>query len=171
MKQEEFPRPHSGIKDQQPFGINGGQIDRAHVVVDLENVCGGSEAVASRSLRAYGAVSSIIPVQPAQVVVAVGIHAWTTSPQLGFQWPNARFLVGRGVDGADMRLMEDLLEEPQARRSSNVTIVSGDGRFASAARELRSYGVDVLVAAHAHNLSRRLRDAASRVVYLPPIAA
>lgn len=171
MMQHQDPRPHGGNLNQALRLVLGGHVDRTHMVVDLENVCGGSDAVASRSLHAYNALSTLVPLDRAQVVVAVGIHAWMTSPQLGFQWPNARFLVGRGVDGADLRLMEDLIDEPQARRSSHVAIVSGDGRFADAANYLRGAGVEVLVISHPHNLSRRLRDAASRVQYLPLIAA
>ena len=172
MMQQHFPQPHKGGTTGQAFRlVPGGHVDRTHMVVDLENVCGGSDAVAAHSLGAYNALSSVIPMDRAQVVVAVGIHAWMTSPHLGFQWPNARFLVGRGIDGADLRLMEDLVEEPQARRSRCVAIVSGDGRFTEAAVELRDAGVEVLVVAHAHNLSRRLREAASNVLYLPPIAA
>jgi uncharacterized LabA/DUF88 family protein len=79
--------------------------------------------------------------------------------------------VGRGIDGADIRLVEDLLDEPQAKRSSHVVIASGDGRFATAARELRESGVHVTVVAPVMKLSRRLRENADELLYFPPLAA
>lgn len=148
-----------------------GLVDRTHIVIDLENLCGGSDSVSARSASAYRAVSQVVPFDRSQVVVAVGVNAWSQSPMLGFEWPNARFLVGRGINGADLRLVEDLIEEPQAQRSARVVIASGDGLFADAAVRLRSQGVTVRVVAMAHSLSHRLRDAASEVVYLPLVAA
>lgn len=148
-----------------------GKVNRSHVVVDLENLCGSANNVRKYSSKAYAGLGSVVSLDGAQIVVAVGIQAWTTCPELGFQWPNSRLLVGRGIDGADLRLVEDLIDEPQAKRSSRVVIASGDGRFAIPARELRSLGVHVTVVAHSFNLSARLRRAADQVLYMPPLAA
>jgi hypothetical protein len=151
--------------------VSFGKIDRSHVVVDLENLCGSSNNVPRLSPMAYAGLNSLIRLDRAQVVVAVGIQAWTQCPELGFQWPNSRLLVGRGVDGADLRLVEDLLDEPQAKRSSRVVIASGDGRFADPALELREAGVHVTVVAHSSKLSGRLRRAANEVLNFPVLAA
>ena len=160
-------RGSAGLFRFTPTGL----VDRTHIVIDLENLCGGSDSVCARSAGAYRAVSQVVPFDRSQVVVAVGVNAWSQSPMLGFQWPNARFLVGRGVDGADKRLVEDLIDEPQAQRSARVVIVSGDGLFADPAARLRDHGVSVCVVAPAHSLSRRLREAASEVLYLPHVVA
>lgn len=148
-----------------------GLVDRTHVVIDLENLCGGSDSVSARSAGTYRALAEVVPFHRSQVVVAVGVNAWSQSPMLGFEWPQARFLVGRGINGADLRLVEDLIDEPQAQRSARVVIASGDGLFAEPALRLRSRGISVSVVAVAHSLSRRLREAASEVLYLPHVAA
>ncbi len=137
------------------------------MVVDLENLCGGSDHVEANAGRAYKALSTIIPMDRAQVVVGVGVHAFTTCPYLGFQWPGSRIVVGRGIDGADQRLVEDLIDEPQAARSSTVVIASGDKYFADAARSLRSRGVHVVVVARQFSLASSLKEAASEVRYIP----
>jgi hypothetical protein len=147
------------------------KVKRSHVVVDLENLCGSSHNVSRFCTQAYNNLSTVISLDGAQVVVAVGISAWNKCPNLGFVWPNSRLLVGRGIDGADLRLVEDLLDEPQAKRSSHVVIASGDGRFAEPARELRGSGVHVTVVANPMTLSSRLRDSADQVLYFPPLAA
>jgi hypothetical protein len=146
------------------------RVDRSHVVVDLENLCGGSEAVDKRASAVRQALSPVIEGPNTQIVVAVGINAWRKAPMLSFLWPNARFLVGRGVDGADLRLVEDLIDEPQAVRSSRVVIASGDGRFAEPARALRDSGVHVVAVSYPKSLSRRLRASVNEVQFLlPPV--
>jgi len=175
-----------GVTMQKPFhlgdgahGSHGGslslgrgtQVDRLHMVVDLENLCGGSELVARGAEAAYRAISNVVRLDKAQIVVAVGVNAWRQSPQLGFMWPGARFLVGRGVDGADIRLIEDLVEEPQALRSARVVIASGDGRFEDAALHLRAHGVYTIAVARSGCLSRRLGDAVDEIRYLPMASA
>ena len=152
-------------------GTVSGLVDRTHVVVDLENICGNAKLVPQRAAKAFEVVSNVVSFDRAQLVVAVGISAWLKTPDLAFQWPKARILVGYGVDGADLRLVEDLLDEPQASRSARVVIVSGDGRFVDPAIELAAQGVEVTVVAQAHKLSRRLAEAATHVRHLPLIAA
>jgi uncharacterized LabA/DUF88 family protein len=144
-----------------------GLVDRSHIVVDLENLCGGSDSVPKLASKMYRDLSKIVSFERMQVVVAVGINAWLKTPELGFLWPNARYLVGRGIDGADIRLVEDLVEEPQALRSARVVIASGDGRFANCAEILTEQGVEVMVVARHESLSRRLSAAASSVIFLP----
>jgi hypothetical protein len=169
MQLPSFPAFDSSTSELQFFSSL--KIKRAHVVVDLENLCGNSHNVSRFSAQAYSALNSLISLNGAQVVVAVGVSAWKQSPNIGFTWPHARLLVGRGIDGADLRLVEDLLDEPQAKRSSHVVIASGDGRFSAPARELRESGVHVTVVANAFTLSRKLRDNADQVLYFPPLAA
>jgi hypothetical protein len=143
------------------------RIDRSHVVVDLENLCGGSDAVARQSAVVRRSLSYLVDTARTQVVVAVGINAWVNAPLLGFEWSGARLLVGRGIDGADKRLIEDLVDEPQAARSARVVIASGDGRFAAAAEHLKARGAHLVVVSRPDSLSRRLRKAANEVHFLP----
>lgn len=126
--------------------------------------------MARQAATVRSVLSPMVDVPHTQVVLAVGINAWRKSPMLGFLWPNARLLVGRGVDGADRRLVEDLIDEPQAARSARVVIASGDGRFADPARVLRDRGVHVVAVAYQNSLSRRLRESVSEVRFLlPPV--
>lgn len=149
-----------------PAPHRSGLVDRVHLVVDLENLCGGSEGVPRHVSDAHSALSSAVPLQGAQVVLSVGVRAYRRTPQLPFVWNGARLLLGRGIDGADLRLLEDLLEEPQARRSSTVIIASGDGCFAPAATALRSRGVHTVALAREGTLSSRLRKAVNTYQYI-----
>ena len=168
MKHKQQHLPTSLLARQLPESLNLSPcVDRSHMVVDLENLCGGSEAVARHASSVYRALENTVSLDRTQVVVAVGVNAWGKSPNLGFQFPGARFLVGRGIDGADFRLLEDLIHEPQAGRSARVVIASGDGRFADAAQLLREAGVYLIGVSRVGCMSRRLRDAVHEVRHLP----
>ena len=98
-------------------------------------------------------------------VVMAANHNALLNAALG--WPHVRYRVRSGPDGADLELLDVLLNEDVATRFSHVVIGSGDGAFGGAARALRDLGVRVTVVSRRGSLSLHLaRAAAWDVVYL-----
>jgi hypothetical protein len=142
---------------------------RQVVLVDLENLCGGSDNVRLSAERVQAELLEALPAHDCrQVVVAYGEHVRRTCPDLPFAWSGARVLFGRGVDGADQRLLE-VLAEPA--RSSHVVLCSGDGIFTDAIARLQEAGSEVTVLARPGSIARRLQLAVQRVLTLSEPAA
>lgn len=143
-------------------------VERTFVVVDIENLCGGSAFVRENQ----AAVRDQFLSQPRGVnisVLACGSYAAESCPELAWDWNPARLFVRPGVDGADSALLDVLREDPAADRSARVEIWSGDHIFAEAALKLRRRGAEVSVFAPAGSLSRKLAGVASRVITLPSV--
>lgn len=146
---------------------NQSKADRTLVVVDLENLCGGSGRVAGFYLEARRAIEEVVGSRAVNYVIASGPRARGDTPSLPFFWPEARWLVGRGIDGADIALVDVLIEEPFAKSSQRVVVVSGDHRFAEVLHYLASIGVSTTVISTASALSHQCRLAAHHVVTIP----
>ncbi len=86
----------------------------------------------------------------------------------GFSWPGVRYLVRSGENGADLELLDVIRHEHVAERFSHVVIASGDGIFAPEGAGLVAKGCHLTVASRRDALSKRLRLAAHRVIYLDP---
>ena len=106
---------------------------------------------------------SIAPVERADhVIVAV-------NPMLamaaGSEWPGTRIRVGKGPDGADRALINEL-QDPRwvASHYDRVVIGSGDGIFASIIASMRGYGIAVGVLARERHVSRALKRSADFVM-------
>ena len=141
---------------------------RRLVAMDIENVNGGAVQDRYGASVAWQIVANAIDLDVNdQVVVGVGPSSLLAS---GMGHPDARFVLGRGLSGADRVLVDVLREERVADRFDEVMIVSGDGIFADAAAELSSQGVVVTVVCRSSQLSARLRLAAKHVVFLPEFA-
>jgi len=135
---------------------------RRIVVVDIENINGGtvrSEEAAGAAWRDVAATIGLAADE--QVVVGVGPSSLLAAAA---SYPQARFVMGRGLDGADHALLHVLFDERIADRFDEVVIASGDGIFAEAAARLASDGAHVTVVARYGHLSNRLRLAAGDVV-------
>ena len=137
---------------------------RRLVLVDIENVVGGAVVAPEAVLWAKANVRKVIDIDPDDQIVIGTSHIGLLST--GCAWPNLRYVVRSGPDGADLALLE-VLEENIADRFDEVVLVSGDGIFASTVSSLTHDGVTVIVVSHPDGLSSRLRIAASRVTYLP----
>ena len=140
---------------------------RVFCVVDLENLCGGSVKVAANSKRFHDwLVWYLEPYQVSQIVVATGTDAFRGDATVRWDWEPARWLVGHGIDGADMRLADVLLNEPTTANCDRIIICSGDGYFTQAAKTLSAKGCHVEVISSIESTSRELRQAASSsIVY------
>lgn len=143
---------------------------RRLVIVDVENVAGGAlrtPAMATWARRVVDRAASVAPGE--QVIVGVGTKDGLFHAKRA--WPKARVVVRLGQDGADRALLEVLGSESVADRFGALSIVSGDGIFAEAASALSGQGVDVTAFGWSEGMSKRLRLAAERVIYLDDLQA
>lgn len=85
---------------------------------------------------------------------------------MSFEFPSALRLWRSGPDGADLALIDQMLDLRVMRRFGRVTLCSGDGIFADSVAALASAGIHTTVVSWADRLSRRLHLAAHRIVML-----
>ena len=138
-------------------------------LIDIENLCGGSSQVHTFHELVRETIALYDTGNTSITVVAAGSFAVQCCPNLLWDWKGDRFLIGHGLDGADLRLLE-VLEEPTLSRVTDVEIWSGDHCFASIANVLIRKGVKVHVFARLGTLSESLRFAATRVTVLSELA-
>lgn len=137
---------------------------RTCVLVDIENLVRDAEE------------DRAVPVVLDQVLATLGIQASdhvivAAGPRLAaeafHQVPRrCRLLLGHGVDGADLALLEAVEPADLARRYDRVIVASGDGIFAPLVAELGRLGVAAHVACRPGDLSARLKLAARKVTAL-----
>lgn len=135
---------------------------RTLCLVDIENMACGSELRNAKVARLQRQIEATAELREGdQVVVAAG----PSKAQAAWQgWKgSARRLMGKGLDGADLALLETI-EDLQwvADRFKRVVIASGDHIFAPAVAALKARGVEVTVIAPPVGLSKQMRLAAGR---------
>lgn len=109
-------------------------------VVDIENLAGGSGGCADEAVARYRETVRVAPGDHA--VIASGP---TMLVAAAHAWPGACVRLGRGLDGADDALLEELDPGFVAAHYDRVVIGSGDHAFAPAVVALRRLGVAVIV--------------------------
>ncbi|WP_137843747.1 hypothetical protein [Microbacterium sp. 2FI] len=135
-------------------------------LIDIENLCAGSVSLANvRNARdAYTRVSPIIS----------GDHTVIGSSRANcvdtIAWGAARRVVGSGVDGADLALLEVLEEERITDHYGRVVIASGDGIFAAAIGALGS-SLMTRVVSRTTSCSRRLLLACHEFAPMPDVTS
>jgi hypothetical protein len=131
---------------------------------DVENLVGRSDPACSDvkaiSVAVHKAFGHLEP-----VCVLASSHY--CAPAVWYNWPDARYLVRSGPDGADKRLIQVVEDERVAERFGLVIIGSADGGFADTAAQLASAGVHVIGALGRGRLSRKLQFAVHETVRLP----
>ncbi|MCZ4553696.1 NYN domain-containing protein [Gordonia rubripertincta] len=133
------------------------------MLVDIENVVGGAVLHENAARWARVQICGALDIKaPDQVVIGIS-HIGLLS--VGSAWPNLRYLVRSGADGADRALLA-VLDEDVATRFDELVLVSGDGIFAAKIAALTARGVRVTVVAHPGGVAKRLRLAAHRTLYL-----
>lgn len=143
------------------------QQPRTKIYVDLENACGGSALVAQNQTVVRKMIQMFAEQFASQVTYSVGPSALQDCPSLVWDWGFARFLPGRGLDGADLALLSAIQSDRFRPNIDNLILVSGDHIFAETVSELKSAGISTTVVAQSRSLSNQLRIAATRVHYLP----
>lgn len=136
---------------------------RRLVLVDIENVLGGAVRQEAAAQWAKQKVHNVLELGTVDHVVVGTSHIGLVP--VGCTWTNLRYVVGSGPDGADHALLAVLDENVEAR-FDEVVLISGDGIFTEQVASLAARGIRVTVAAHPERLSKRLRLAAHRVLYL-----
>lgn len=143
--------------------------DRTLHVVDIENLAGAAIPSLARVAQVQGQYWSSLRVGADDHVVLAANHLALLNAGLG--WPNARYRVRSGKDGADIELLDVLEHENVASRFSHVVIGSGDGGFGRAAASLAARGVAVTVVSRWGSLAYELAKVAGTVIYLDAPAA
>ena len=147
-------------------------------VVDIENLVGTALPTSMQVNQVQSLYAARLGFGDDDQVVMAASHRGLLNAALA--WPNARYRVRSGPNGADLELIDVLMHEDIPRRFTHVVIGSGDGRFVPPALVLTACGVRVTVASRAASLSHLLRQAASDIVYLdvprpvatrPPVSA
>ena len=148
------------------------QIERNFIIVDLENACGGTRFVPTLHIAVHQAVNRMVGLSPHFLIYSTGPKAMWECPDIWFTWngSGARFVQGRGLDGADNALIDVIRNEPVASRSSRLVLVSGDHAFADPIAELRAKGIRTTVVSRPGSLSRELLLQADQVCWLPEFA-
>ena len=151
-------------------------IPRAYLVCDLDNLCFGCRYV-KPEMVAYAANNLLEGLAVAGIdrknlmaAVAFGIEAKYRDPSCFLSWPNSprpRLLQGRGVGGADKRILDLLYNDPALRQSETVIVASGDGIYSSAVDQLNGLGIETIVASYPGSLSAKLKSACSSSIELP----
>lgn len=144
----------------------GVTFNRRLVLVDVENIVGGSVSMAGQVRAAQTAIDAAIGSRPNDhVVLACGRYSVVA---VGFEWEGPRRLMVRaGIDGADLELLDVLENEHVGDRFADVVLVSGDGIFADTISRLAlTSDADITVASRPDACSRRLRMAARHVLHL-----
>lgn len=137
-------------------------------LIDVENLVRGSGAGSAEVARVLADYRATVAIRPGDhVVIASGRRLLMAA---GSAWPGARLLLGRGLDGADLALLDACPLGAVAAAYDRVVIGSGDGIFAARAAELRRAGVVVVVVSLGESLAIDLRDNAGLVRRLPAAA-
>jgi|GEM_PF-3168730 len=144
---------------------------RRLVLIDLENLVGGSAASLETVREALAALDVAVGRTSHDVrVVASGSTLLTTAMTL---LSGTRVSLGRGIDGADRRLLDELDAAHVVGRFDSVVLVSADGAaFADRVATLARLGVPTEVVIGAGRCSHRLARAARSVrsVFQPQFA-
>lgn len=137
---------------------------RSLVLVDVENICGAPHLSPELAHEAAAALAEALPpLNTPLVTVGVDAHNAFAAKTA---WPNARLVVGRGPDGADLALLGSVAGTSLRNRFEHVVIASGDGVFAPFAYTARLLGLAVSVVAREGSCAKALARAASAVVLL-----
>lgn len=143
--------------------------ERVLHLIDIENLVGTPLPAVGEVRETRVRYGDRVGIGHADLVVIACNHKALLSVALG--WPGARYRVRSGPDGADLELIDVIEHERVAERFARVVIGSGDGRFADSTARLEQLGCPVTVVSRRRSLARRLRLAASDLIYIDgPVA-
>jgi hypothetical protein len=153
-----------GSKATRPSQYRWHFPERTLHIVDIENLAGAAIPTRIQVNEVQGRYLAKLGFGVADQAVLASSHLGLINAALG--WPNARYRVRSGRDGADLELIDVLEHEDVASRFTHVVIGSGDGMFGRAAESLRDRGVRVTVVSRPGSLAAALARVAQNVVYL-----
>ncbi len=137
---------------------------RQLVLIDIENMVGAPLPTEEQVVDVTGRISAVCSNFDNAIRVVACSHLAAQIVRFAIPFGLHRWRSGR--NGADLELLDVLENNRVDERFEAVILCSGDGIFADAVSELAGRGVDVTVVAVRGHLSKRLRLAANRIVYL-----
>lgn len=157
---ERVPLPARMVRRRYPV--------RTLHLIDVENLVGTGLPCPSQVCEVYSWYKQKIGFGPVDQVVLACNHLALVDAAVG--WPDARYRVRSGPDGADLELLDVLEHENVVGRFTRFVIASGDGIFADTAASLAAAGRWVTVVSRRGSLAARLRLAACEVIWSDPAA-
>ena len=141
--------------------------DRTYHIVDIENLC---QSGAPSSQEVHWALADYAKaVSMGETDQGRAAMSYSQEKNHLYELPHQlRWVVSRsGPDAADNALLQDCDPGLLSRCFKRVVIATGDHRFAGLAAELRTRGVEVVVAGITGSISGMLAAQAERVIELP----
>ena len=138
--------------------------------IDIENMVGGSQFVPHRYASVKDQIWQFNSPAPHMLYLASGPSAIKNNPLL-WDWSEARWFEGRGIDGAEIALYNRILNDPIVHNSSHLLLCSGDHYFCDIVDQLQSEGVDVTVMSRESALSSDLARRARHLIMVPEFVA
>jgi len=136
---------------------------RAMWLFDVENFTGGVTSSTASLERAARTVEALGGYRSGDHMIVS--TSKSLSKRAAFVFPNVRFLIGEGIDGADRALIEAASDiDWVASRYGSLVIASGDGGFTPLVTSAAAAGIPTTVIAVRGKLSNRLRVAASNYI-------
>ncbi|MEI6710352.1 MAG: hypothetical protein WCL17_05165 [Actinomycetota bacterium] len=142
------------------------KYNRTVKCIDIENMVGGSQFVSERYAAIKDQIWNFNSPAPHMLYVASGPTAIRNNPML-WDWADARWIEGHGIDGAEIALCERILNDPIVRNSSHLLLCSGDHYFCDIVDQLQFEGIDVTVMSRESALSRDLQHCARHLKIVP----
>jgi hypothetical protein len=139
-------------------------VGRSHHIIDIENLYGEHRRAQYQPWFA-DLYAEVVGLGSTDLVSVAADYKRTFAVSSVF--PGARRLVGRGLDGADVALIDSIDWPSLARGCDTVVIASGDYRFVDVAYRARALGLRVVVVSRRRSLSRYLECQADEVIEFP----
>lgn len=133
---------------------------RRLILVDIENFNGLPVQSSKQAEWCKAMLTNWLDIKEGEIVVVAvdgsGILAVNAA------WTRVRLCMGKGEDGADLVLIEEI-ERMNPGRFTEIALVSGDGIFAESVARAAALGLPTKVYTHRSQLSKRLQLAATEV--------
>ena len=112
-------------------------------LIDIENLCGGTDTGDAAVREAVDRYRRTIRVAEDDHVIVGSGPTFAVAAKLA--WPSAQLVVGHGINGADLALLDAAEPSFVADHYDRVVVASGDHAFAELVIDLRGRGTAVLV--------------------------
>lgn len=133
---------------------------RRLILIDIENFNGLAVQSAAEAKWCKKMLTHWLSIKEGEIVIIASDMSGIFNVNKG--WPGARFLMGKGIDGADHRLIQEI-ERMNIGQFGEIALVSGDGIFADPVARAAEQGIPTTVYSHGLQLSKRLQFAAAQV--------
>lgn len=137
---------------------------RRLILVDIENLVGPANRTTSQVRNVFDRLADTVRYTSADTVITATGRKLLAEATGAFP---TRVVIGHGIDGADLRLLEEMVPSRVADRYESVVLASGDtAAFAPAVAGLNAVGVPTDVVLGAGKAGYALRRIARSVTSL-----